>query len=97
METIAGMIEPGERAEDVVRREALEEAGCQLGELVRLYEYHSTPGGASERVTLFVGQTDSEGVGGIHGLEHEGRTSACMCSTPRRPSRAWTAGWWTMP
>ncbi|MFW5453220.1 NUDIX domain-containing protein [Thioalkalivibrio sulfidiphilus] len=72
METIAGMIEPGERAEDVVRREALEEAGCQLGELVRLYEYHSTPGGASERVTLFVGQTDSEGVGGIHGLEHEG-------------------------
>lgn len=72
METVAGMIEPGERAEDVVRREALEEAGCQLGELVRLYDYHSTPGGASERVSLYVGEADSEGVGGIHGLEQEG-------------------------
>ncbi|HSP01438.1 MAG TPA: NUDIX domain-containing protein [Thioalkalivibrio sp.] len=72
METVAGMIEPGERAEDVVRREAVEEAGCQLGELMRLYEYHSTPGGASERVSLFAGEADSDGVGGVHGLEHEG-------------------------
>ena len=72
MEVVAGMIAPGERAEDVVRREALEEAGCQLGELEHLYEYHATPGGASERVSLFVGQADSEGIGGIHGLEDEG-------------------------
>jgi ADP-ribose pyrophosphatase len=72
MEVVAGMIEPGERTEDVVRREALEEAGCQLGELVHLYEYHSTPGGASERVSLFVGEADSEGVGGVYGLADEG-------------------------
>jgi len=72
METVAGMIEPGERAEDVVRREAVEEAGCELGELMHLYEYHSTPGGASERVSLFVGEANSDGLGGVHGLEHEG-------------------------
>lgn len=72
MEVVAGMIEPGECAEDVVRREALEEAGCQLGELIHLYEYHSTPGGSSERISLFVGQADSRGLEGIHGLEHEG-------------------------
>jgi ADP-ribose pyrophosphatase len=72
MEVVAGMIEPGERADDVVRREAVEEAGCRLGELMHLYDYHSTPGGASERVSLFVGEADSEGVGGVHGLDHEG-------------------------
>jgi ADP-ribose pyrophosphatase len=72
MEVVAGMIEPGERAEDVARREALEEAGCVLGELEHLFEYHSTPGGSSERVSLFVGQADSEGIGGVHGLHDEG-------------------------
>jgi ADP-ribose pyrophosphatase len=72
MEVVAGMIEPGELPEDVVRREAMEEAGCRLGELKHLYEYHSTPGGSSERISLFVGQTDSNGLGGVHGLEHEG-------------------------
>lgn len=72
MEAIAGMIAPGERAEDVARREALEEAGCRLGELMHLYEYHSTPGGSSERVSIFVGEADSEGVCGVHGLQHEG-------------------------
>ncbi|MCH6553836.1 MAG: NUDIX domain-containing protein, partial [Acidobacteria bacterium] len=35
-ELVAGIIEPGESAEDVARREAREEAGIELGELFTL-------------------------------------------------------------
>jgi ADP-ribose pyrophosphatase len=31
-----------------------------------------TPGGSSETVAMFCGRVDSEGAGGIHGLDHEG-------------------------
>ncbi|ANB01068.1 NUDIX domain-containing protein [Ectothiorhodospira sp. BSL-9] len=73
METIAGLIEPGERAEDVARREALEEADCSLGELVLAHEYFSTPGSSDERISVYVGQADlSAAKGGIHGLVEEG-------------------------
>ena len=34
-------------------------------------EFYTTPGGASERITLFCGKVDSTTVGGIHGLDHE--------------------------
>ena len=72
MEIIAGLVDPGETFEEVARREAMEEAGCRLGELLRLHEYWSSPGNTNERVILFAAQIDSEGVGGIHGLAHEG-------------------------
>ncbi|APZ43079.1 NUDIX domain-containing protein [Acidihalobacter ferrooxydans] len=71
-EIVAGLMEPGEQPEDVVRREAVEEAGCQLRELEHISTYYSSPGGSDERVSLFVGCVDSEGMGGIHGLAEEG-------------------------
>ena len=70
-EIVAGIIEDGETAEDVARREVTEEAGCQVADLVPLCEYLVSPGGTSESVTLFAGRVDSAGVGGIHGLDHE--------------------------
>lgn len=72
MEIIAGLVDPGETFESVARREAMEEAGCTLGELVHMHEYWSGPGNTNERVILYAAQIDSEGVGGIHGLAHEG-------------------------
>lgn len=72
MEIIAGVMELGETAEAVARREAVEEAGCTLGELHRIYHYYSSPGGSSERISLFVAQVDSAGIGGLHGLKDEG-------------------------
>ncbi len=73
IEIVAGIIDPGETAEAVARREAQEEAGCVLRELVPVHRYLSSPGGMSESVALFCGRVDSSGVGGVHGLadEHE--------------------------
>ncbi len=72
IEIVAGIVEDGETAEDVVRREALEEAGCAVGDLVKLMEVYTTPGGSSERIALFCGRVDTSGAGGLHGLAGEG-------------------------
>jgi ADP-ribose pyrophosphatase len=71
-ETVAGIVEPGESVEDLVRREAQEEAGLQLGELIRMHEFLVSPGGASEVCTCFLGRADLAGAGGIFGLASEG-------------------------
>lgn len=72
IEVIAGYREPGESAEEVVHREALEEAGCQLCDVELMHRCYSSPGGSNERVSLFFARTDSSKVGGIHGLDEEG-------------------------
>ncbi len=71
IETVAGIVEPGETPEAVARREAVEEAGCEIAELERIATVMPSPGGCSEILHLFCGRVDSEGVGGIHGLAHE--------------------------
>lgn len=72
VEVVAGVIDPGETAEDVARREAVEEAGCAVGELIPICEYYASAGILSETVILYIGITDASMVGGIHGLDHEG-------------------------
>ncbi len=71
VEIVAGAIEHGETAEEVAYREALEEAGCQIEDLLEISQFYTTPGGASERITLFCGKVDSRAIGGIHGLAAE--------------------------
>ena len=73
LEIVAGIIEDGEEAEEVVRREAVEEAGATISELVFICDYLVSPGGTSERISLYCGRVDSSHLGGIHGLadEHE--------------------------
>ncbi len=71
-ECVAGVIEDGERAEDVARREAEEEAGCAIDRLLRVHRFLSTPGVSSETVDLFCGRTDSNGIEGIYGIADEG-------------------------
>lgn len=71
LEIVAGAIEEGESPEAVARREAREEAGCEIRHLVRIGEFFTTPGACAERLTLFCGLVDSRGVGGIHGLAEE--------------------------
>ncbi|MEQ9328626.1 MAG: NUDIX domain-containing protein [Rhodospirillales bacterium] len=72
LECVAGVIEQGETPEDLVRREAVEEAGCELGELRFAYSYLTSPGASSETVHLFLGRADLSAAGGIHGLAEEG-------------------------
>lgn len=71
-EIVAGIIEHGESAEDVVRRETVEEAGCAVTEVEPVMDLFTTPGGSSERIAIFIGRVDAKGVGGIHGLADEG-------------------------
>ncbi len=71
IEIVAGAIEDGETAEEVAIRESVEEAGCEIQELMVINEFYTTPGGASERITLFCGKVDSTQVGGIYGLDYE--------------------------
>ncbi len=71
LEIVAGAVEPGETAVEVAIREAEEEAGCKIQELRLIREFYTTPGGASEWLSLFYGRIDSRNVGGIFGLDHE--------------------------
>lgn len=71
LEFVAGLVEEGESLEEVARREAWEEAGCKVTELTKLHTYYPSPGACSEQVTLFCGLVDTQGLGGIHGLDEE--------------------------
>lgn len=71
MEMIAGMIEPGENVDEVVRREAMEEAGIEIGRTRQVLSYLASPGGTSERLSLIVGEVDASRASGIHGLKEE--------------------------
>lgn len=71
LEVVAGIIEEGERPEDVARRESQEEAGCSITKLTHISSYWSSPGGTSEKIHLYCALIDSSGLGGLHGLAEE--------------------------
>lgn len=75
LEIVAGIIDhPGETTEEVARRETVEEAGCELLDLVPIRQYLVSPGGTSESITLFCGRVDTATVvSGVRGVaaEHE--------------------------
>ena len=72
LEIIAGIVEPGETQEEVAYREALEEAGCSILAMEAIGDFYSSPGGSSETIQLYCACVNSDGIGGIHGLEEEG-------------------------
>lgn len=71
LELVAGIIEPGETPEEVVRREAVEEAGIRPARVKPVLSYLSSPGGTSERLEILVGEVDASVAQGNHGLEEE--------------------------
>lgn len=71
LEPVAGVIGEGESGEAVARREALEEAGLEVGRVIHMHDYLSSPGGCSERLSLYLGEIDSSQAGGVHGLAEE--------------------------
>jgi ADP-ribose pyrophosphatase len=72
IEVIAGYREPGETPEAVVEREAIEEAGCKVSDIEPICQYYTSPGSSNEQIHLFIGRCETAGLGGIHGLAHEG-------------------------
>ena len=82
-ELIAGVVEPGEDDQDVVHREAMEEAGCAVSELVPIASFLPSSGACSEQVRLFCGRVSSAAIGGIRGLQDEGE-DILVHSVPRK-------------
>ena len=72
LELVAGMIEKDESAQQVVIRECMEEAGVSVKGVRELFTYYVSPGGCSEKITLYYGEVDSRKANGIHGLDSEG-------------------------
>jgi len=72
LELVAGMIEDGESAEEVVGREAHEEAGLEVGRMQHIISYLASPGGTSERLEVYAGEVNAANAGGLHGLADEG-------------------------
>ncbi len=75
LEIVAGIMDdPDETTEEVARRETVEEAGCEILDLIPICHYLVSPGGTSETITLFCGRVDASTVaGGVRGVaaEHE--------------------------
>lgn len=72
LEAIAGRIDPGETPEQAGRREAVEEAGLELGALLSVSNYYPSPGAKSEFLYSYVAIADlPDGVEGVFGLAEE--------------------------
>jgi ADP-ribose pyrophosphatase len=78
IEIVAGVIEGSESAEEMARREAREEADCEVTDLFPVMRFFTSPGASTESVTLFCGRVDSSSAGGVHGLDHEGEDIRVM-------------------
>lgn len=72
IEAIAGRVDPGEGPEQAARREAVEEAGLDLSDLLEVARYYPSPGAVSEYLYSYVALTDlPDGCAGVFGVEGE--------------------------
>ncbi len=71
LEIVAGIVEPGEDAAEVARREAIEEAGCEIEDLFPACSMFASPGGASETLELYCGRVHAANASGVYGLAYE--------------------------
>jgi ADP-ribose pyrophosphatase len=72
-EIVAGILETGETPETVVYREAEEEMGCPVADIIPICQFFVSPGSTTETTALFCGRVDSTQASGIQGVaaEHE--------------------------
>jgi ADP-ribose pyrophosphatase len=72
IEIPAGIIDDGQTPESVAIREAKEETGLEIDEVIPARRYLVTPGGSTESMQIFAARIDSTKLTGVHGLEEEG-------------------------
>jgi ADP-ribose pyrophosphatase len=70
-EIVAGVIDGSDTPEETARREAREEAGCEIVELHKIADFFTSPGSSTEHVTAFIGRTAVPEHGAIRGVAHE--------------------------
>ncbi len=71
LEIVAGLADADEAPIDVVRREAREEANCEIVDAIPICDYFNSPGWCDEKVSLFCARVDAGKLQGIHGLDDE--------------------------
>nr|WP_194308538.1 NUDIX domain-containing protein [Gemmobacter straminiformis] len=72
LEAIAGRVDPGETPEEAARREAVEEAGLELGAMEYVAGYYPSPGAVTEYLYSYVALADlPDGAAGVFGVEGE--------------------------
>ncbi|WP_022954736.1 NUDIX domain-containing protein [Leucothrix mucor] len=72
LEIVAGMVEEGEEDQDVARREAMEEANCEVTDMEFIMDYYPSAGGSTELIALYYAAVDLSNIKtGIHGLDTE--------------------------
>jgi nudix-type nucleoside diphosphatase (YffH/AdpP family) len=73
LEPVAGLVDPGESPEETARREAVEEAGLHLRQLVPVPGGYASPGATTEHFHMYVGLCDIDpAMEGPGGLDAEG-------------------------
>lgn len=70
-EIVLGMVDADETPEQAARREAMEEAGCEVIDMQPIAHYYPSPGSTSDHVHLYVGRTVAPEHGRIGGLADE--------------------------
>nr|CAA6830523.1 MAG: ADP-ribose pyrophosphatase (EC [uncultured Thiotrichaceae bacterium] len=89
LEIVAGMVEEGEENADVARREAEEEAGCQVTEVEFIMDYYPSAGSCSETISIYYAPVDLSGIEpGIHGLAEENEDIRTLL-TPTKTAIEW--------
>ncbi|MBF9254162.1 NUDIX hydrolase [Pontibacter sp. 172403-2] len=72
VEVVAGMIDEGEQPEQSIKREIEEEIGYTVDHLEQLYTFYSSPGAATEKVTLYYAEvSEQHAKGGGNSGENE--------------------------
>ena len=72
LEIIAGVLDGDESPESCIRRESLEESGCEIDELQHLFSFYPSAGACSELFHLYAAQAHLPEQGGIFGMPNEG-------------------------
>ncbi len=83
-ELIAGIIETDELPEEVVCREAMEEAGIAIRKPEFIMKYLTSPGGSTEKTHLYYAQADLSGASGNYGLADEGEDIRVCLFSPEQ-------------
>lgn len=72
LEIIAGVLDGNESPETCIRRESLEESGCEINELKHLFSFYPSAGACAEFFHLYAAEVDLPSSGGIFGVPDEG-------------------------